>query len=272
MARLFKGLFIAAHVAMLALIGYQGWLFVKLFYLDDGVGFHDVKSASAPPPMDKVKSPVSIDTLVDAHIFGVQGTEKPSIEEKPNPAVPSTKPYRIAGLAYGGNDNQSSVVLEIKPGDMVFLRPGDVIESGVSLESVGKDEIVIQSNGRRERIAYVKVRRPVLIRVKENETPDGNQRHDDWEWLKMWDQLSVDRILSKLGIVRKLDKYIITEESPLLVNWNISPGDVLLSVNGRVLADGESVKFVLQPLSVGETTLVVENMKRRNLIRWKISN
>ena len=262
----------AAHIAMLALIGYQGWLFVKLFYLDDGAGNHYVTPKSAPPPINKVKSQTSINELVDAHIFGIQGMERPNIEEKPKPAVPSTKPYRIAGLAYGGSDNQSSVVLEIKPGDMVFLRPGDTIEPGVALEAVDKDEILIQSNGRRERIAYVKVRQPVLIKVKESKTTDRSQRHDDWEWLKMWDQLSVEQILKELGIVSKLDKYTITEESPLLANWNISPGDVLLSINGHALADGESIKSILRPLILGETTLVIENTKRRNLIRWKISD
>lgn len=253
---------------MLALILYQGWRFLELFSIP-------ISNAQQPEIREdstdfKSGQRPNIDVLIDAHIFGSQIIN----ERKPQVAVTqapiSTKAYRIAGIAYDTNAKNGSVLLEVRPGDMEFIRQGDSIEPNVSLSSVSENAILLNVNGRPERIEYVKVRQPALIKVKNvGSTSLVSEKPADWAWVEGWDQIPERDLLGNLGILLRGGVYVITSESVLLADWNISPGDILMSVNGRVLGGGEGSREILRPLSKPDTVhLLVESASRRKLVRW----
>ena len=214
---------------------------------------------------------VDVGKLADAHLFGEQRVEQQNqpqvtVEQAP----PSTRAYRIASLAHDAEGKSSSVVLEVTPGDMAFFKPGDNVEAGVLLKDVGANAILLETNGRPERIEYIGVRQPVLIRVTNaSKGSDGNQIVD-WSWALHWNRLQVKDVLEKLGLALVNGQFVVTGESPLLANWNIAASDHLLSVNGKPLDVVGNVKQVLEPLSLpGRVSLVFENQRRRNLVRWE---
>ena len=141
-----KGLFVAAHILTLALIGYQGWLFVELIYFNEKPLAYYQSAPVAALSATRPKYQFNIDLLVHAHVFGIQGTPLKKAAIVLPPPVPSTKPYRIAGIAYSKIPTRSSVCLEIKPGVMEFFKPGDLIAKGVRLEHIGSDNIRCSKN------------------------------------------------------------------------------------------------------------------------------
>lgn len=263
-----KALFTAGHVIMLALILYQCWLFYVLFA--NPVLPAAERLAITPELSLPAVKKIDVDNLAEAHLFGdvVTATPKPqiSIEQAP----PSTRSYRIASIAYQAAGGSSSVVLEVQPGDMAFLRPGDAIEQNVILKGVSADAILLETNGRAERIGYVRVRQPVLIKVTKTARADGSSKKaDDWTWTAMWDRLSAEEITQKLGLALVDGRYVVTGESPLLSSWNVAASDRLLAVNGKPLVVGKQTKDQLQPLrQPGTVHLLLENDRRRNLVRW----
>lgn len=253
---------------MLALILYQCWLFHVLFA--DPVSpapEQPATSLALPVPAEKK---IDVEKLAEAHLFGdvLIATPKPQIRIEQAP--PSTRSYRIASIAYQTAGGPSSVVLEVNPGDMAFLRPGDAIEPNVILKDISADAILLETSGRAERIEYVRVRQPVLIKVTKTARADRSTKQaDDWEWTARWDQLSADEIVLKLGLALVDGRYVVTGESPLLSSWNVAASDRLLAVNGKPLVVGKEIKGQLQPLSQrGTVHLLLENDRRRNLVRW----
>lgn len=263
-----KALFAACHVAVLALILYQCGLFYVLFA--NPVSSAAEKLAKTPElPLPAVNE-IDVDKLAEAHLFGDVATFTPRPLVSIELAPPSTRSYRIASIAYQATGSSSSVVLEVQPGDMAFIKPGDAIEPNVILKDVSADAILLETNGRAERIEYVRVRQPVLIKVTKIARADGSPKPvDDWTWTATWDQLSVEEILLKLGLALVDGRYVVTAESPLLSSWNVAASDRLLAVNGKPVAAGKDIKDQLQPLSQpGTVLLLIENGRRRNLVRW----
>lgn len=264
-----KVIFVACHVALVALIAHQCWRFYLLFsepFQSDDLPFATDQNISV-----EGLQRADVEKLVQSRLFGEIGDvmpDKPQVNIEQ--AQPSTRAYRIASIAYRHGGGQSSAILEVTPGEMVFFRSGEAVEPGVLLKSVKEDAILLEANGRAERIDYVKVRRPVLIRVKKGVESTERSEMDDWSWVVQWSQLSDNELLKKLGLALIDGQYVVMGNSPLLANWNIAASDRLLSVNGRVLSEGEDIGAVLMPLSVpGTVSLLLENPRRRLLVRWE---
>lgn len=263
-----KALFIACHVTVLALIFYQCWRFYILFANPVSIA-PDQLTTTFVSQLPAAKN-IDIDKLAESQLFGSVAVATPKPQISIEQAPPSTRSYRIASIAYQTANGPSSVVLEVTPGDMTFLRPGDTIEPGVALKDVSADAILLETNGRAERIEYVRVRQPVLIKVTKA-ARDGAlpKSTDDWTWTAKWAQLSAEEIVVKLGLALVDGRYVVTAESPLLGSWNVAESDRLLAVNGKPLVAGKEIKEQLQPLSQpGTVHLLVEGASRRNLVRW----
>lgn len=266
-----KFLFISAHVILLASIAYQLWRFAELIFVP--TSGQNKKEPPATVIVSELRSRPNIESLVSVHLFGEEAAPAP-VKSRPTleAAAPSTKAYRIASLAYSDLQSEASVVLEVRPGDMEFHKPGGMIESGVVLETVFPRGIVIDVGGRPERIEYVGVRQPVLIKVKAGDRAKGNDESEeaDWSWLDRWDSLDAKDVVNKLGLRREGEHYVIAAESPLLVNWNLAAGDRLLSINGKPLMASDSHKSVFSPFrGVAVVHILVENSRRRNHVRWE---
>lgn len=262
-----KAGFVASHIALLALIGYQGWCFYQLFT-------ESAQTAIAAPSSDvmpaQAGSPqIDIEKLADAHLFGDQLVEQPKPQVTIEQAPPSTREYRIASIAHTSVGGLSSVVLEVTPGDMRYFRLGSQVEPGVLLKDVSGNAILLETNGRPERIEYIKVKQPMFIRVTKATKGKESKQKEDWAWTEQWDKLAVSEVLNRLGLSLINGSYVITGESPLLSNWNVAASDSLLAVNGKPLVVGKEIKGQLQPLSQpGTVHLLLENDRRRNLVRW----
>lgn len=269
MFKLKNALFVTAHLVTLALILNQGRLFVELLWLEDSN--ESIETVRVDQTVIPVKKTPDINSLVEANIFGIPVGEAPKPAVKIEQAAPSTKPYRIAGIAFNKGSETASVVMEVRPGDFGFFKHGDEIEPGVSLTSISDKAVLLDVSGRAERVEYVGVRQPVLIRVQEKERGlEQASKSVDWTWASEWNQLSNEIILKKMGLAYVEGRYVIEAGSLLLNNWSVSPGDVLLSVNGVSLVKGSTPKEVLRPLSRLDTVhLLLENSRRRNLVRWR---
>lgn len=262
-----KAFYITVHAVLLALILYQGWLFYAL--LTRPIAQESAQKVIQPQPA-QVESRINIDNLAEAKLFGDIVTATPKLQVSIEQVPPSTRSYRIASIAYQAAGGSSSVVLEVEPGDMAFLRPGDAIEHNVILKDISADAILLETSGRAERIEYVRVRQPVLIKVAKTARADGSaKKADDWTWTAKWNQLSAEDVTQKLGLALMDGRYVVTGESPLLSSWNVAASDRLLAVNGKPLVAGKEIKDQLQPLrQPGTVHLLLENDRRRNLVRW----
>lgn len=268
--KLKKALFVFVHLLLIALILYQGWSIVNvLLFGGGGVQAQNRKMKSAEQPLTRQRP--SIESLVDIHFFGTVQQAKTQIIPNPENVPKSTKAYRIASLAVAQVESRASVVLETKPGDMMLLRPGDAIEAGVTLLSILDDAIVIQVNGKSERIDFIRARQPVLIKVKQT-THLGtvSAQEYDWSWVAGWATMTDHELLEKLGLSVEGNRVLITTGSPILKNWNVNAGSWLLSVNGKQLLGSNKLRDILWPLSQRDTShLLIESKKRRSLVRWQ---
>lgn len=267
-----KSLFILAHIILSLLIAIQVWRIADLLL------FTGTEEAAIPEIQRNVAVPESapkrdIETLVSIHLFGQEQITKQELPKVRAESAPvSTKSYRIASLAYSDQAPNASVVLEVRPGDMEFYKISDEIESGVLLDSIFSNGILLNNAGRAERVEYVRVRQPALVRVKNSKTTGAVDRNEpaDWSWIQNWESMETIEVLKKLDLHKQGNLFVIGSMSPLLSNWNFAGGDRVLAINGAPLRDDGTVRSVLAPLRVtGVVHVLIENDRRRNLVRWE---
>ncbi len=267
-------LFLSAHVVLVALIVIQLWRIAELLVQDSA---HDLVSRISQQHISILQSGSKrdIEALVSASVFGLeQQAGQVSATVKPESAPASARSYRIASLAYSSQPASASVVLEIRPGDMELFKVGDEVEPGVHLDTIYSNGILIQSSSRAERIDYVRVRQPALIRVRADREGGGSndRRIVEWSWLDQWERLGAEEVLSRLGLRKHGTQFIVESQSILLSVWGLSSGDRVLSLNGVPLNDSDNIKTVLDPIRLGGVVhMLVENDRRRSLVRWSRS-
>lgn len=267
-----RTVFLAAHILLALLVLYQCWRILNLAFLDVVPSMPESgKAAVVSNVIAAQKREKNIELLIQSHVFGEElsvSPVRPVIEQAV--ARPSTRDYRIASLAHSNDPKKSSVVLEVTPGEMKFLKPGEAIEQGIVLLRTASDGVLINAHGQAEKIEYIRVPVPVLIKTTEGaQSLTTEVQEFDWAWVSQWKSLPDSAILQRLHIEKRGGVYVIQAGSPLLSNWNVKAGDVLLSINGTPLGGAVPLKSAFEPLTLAATVnLLVENSRRRNMVRW----
>ena len=249
----------------IALIAFYGTQFYVLSF-----GENLQRQLTLSQPKHPVIQNVKIDTSqIDRwHLFGRQATaQQPQRKPALALAKPSTRSYRIAGMAQANRENLSSVLFETKPGDMAFFLVGDTVEKGVTVKGIQNGSVLLEVNGRLERIDPPVAKEKLFIPVNRSKYQVLNNQVD-WSWLQEWPRLSNQVVFEKLGLQYSDNRWIIDRRSPLLVSKKLRAGYSVISVNGKTLND-ENVKAVFQPLMLGDSFyILVQTDRKRMSVRW----
>lgn len=258
------GLYWLGALSILAYFGVRTyWLFTHSFA-------RPVDAVISKPNLPLPSRSVDTGRIWEFHLFG-EVIDSPAAKSKPNlqAARPSTRDYRIAGLAQARQPERSSVLFELKPGDMAFFRIDDSIEPGVKVARIRSDSVYLDVNGRLERLEVPAAKERLLIPASSPQGLISGSDDYDWGWLDQWDTLADAAVADKLGLVRREGQWVISRQCPFLSARQIRGGFVVMAVNGVALRAGD-IKRAFEPLREGEDLyILLQTPRKRFSVRWK---
>lgn len=260
---------IAASIVGVALVGLYGYLFYSLFLPPDE---RLIPQQAAPSISTLNPAKSNVIDVASFHLFGAEKTVEIINENPVIAAKKSTRNYRIAGSAENKVTGQSSVSLEIRPGDFSFYRPNDQIEKGVTFVKIENDSLILDVNGVFERIDNPKAKEQLFIKVSNAQAMRlARAGGYDWGWLHEWDRMTGALILKNLGLVEVDGFFSIDNASPFLLSRKIKPGDRLLAVNGKPLTPANAKELFKDIENNKNYFLLIQNERRRVSVRWSRS-
>ncbi|KAA3619192.1 MAG: hypothetical protein DWQ08_15645 [Proteobacteria bacterium] len=108
--------------------------------------------------LDAPRSRVDVNAIVRAHLFGREQREQAPVTQKVAP--PTRLNLKLVGVISQGNDTRGIALIETGRGRQQVVRVGESIgKTGARLAEVAHDHVLIERNGRLEKLA---IKRPEL--------------------------------------------------------------------------------------------------------------
>ncbi len=96
------------------------------------------------------------DQIAGKHLFGQVARTAPVVQQRIEEAPASTLKYKLRGIYYSSDQALASVILQKNTDDDQFYRLGDEVDHNIFIEQIQPDHIIINRNGRLEKLAMEK--------------------------------------------------------------------------------------------------------------------
>lgn len=179
------------------------------------------------------RAPVVVDPLRVGKLFGEQAETAPSATGQNQD---TTLALRLDGVMLNPDARQSrAFIAERKPQAPVLgYRQGDELPGGARVDSIEERWVMLQRDGRRERLAFDKPGQPAAPPPAQAGAAAAASAISD---VATQFSNSPAAALREMGLRRTSQGYIVSMTAPkeLMQRYGLQPGDRLISVNGQAL-------------------------------------
>jgi general secretion pathway protein C len=214
--------------------------------------------------------------IVSDLLFGQAPVVSEVVETKVVDAPKTRLRLRLMGVFVGQSAALSTAIISEQGRPKAeYYRVGDTVQSGVSLEQVHEDRVILNRNGRLEALFFEESNSLFEAATKAPVVPKNDRLRTQISTVdqfanaakKQWGK----NPLSALGAVgfspvsaTQAKGYRFTGQNPMMARYGIQKGDVIISVNGidvgNVKTDGNHLDQVFEQ---GQASVVVERGSRQ---------
>ena len=199
--------------------------------------------------------------IASQHLFGQLQRSAPVIEQKIEQAPASTLNYKVRGIYYSSDQALASVILQKNADKDEFYRLGDEIDHNIFIEQIQSDHIIINRNGRLEKLSMEKptadLSAPVASRTQARQTDaeatavlrnyKRRYKNNPMALARRFQAIPVYQNGQSVGYKLKA-----LRGERLLQRLNLRPDDVFVAVNGIGLDKPFQALDALKSLTTAE--------------------
>lgn len=225
----------------------------------------------------------------ELHLFGVAGAETAApVAVNPVDAPDTRLRLTLLGVTVATPEKSSSAIISANGKEADFFRIGDTVDGRTRLASVLKDRVILDNAGKLETLRFEEVpgtgsnvvaapNRPVRTPTRSESAPPrgGNlaERFGEIRSASEFVDVASEELgddpmmaINKMGLVPRGDGegYEVKPGSPL-IQFQLKPGDVVLTVNDQPLGDPASDQSLLEEIRTAESVRI-EVMRGDNRI------
>ena len=206
-------------------------------------------------PKQTIQSPEKIQSW---NIFGSYQEELAQSYEELRESKTSIS---LLGTFFNQSGTRSSAIISLNNGEPTLLTPSSEISRNIFLKDITSQSIIIDNNGTTEKVSLSDFKSVAGIN---NKKPSVKTSEPQEKAEKSGPKSARDRALEKYGLEpvaqNSASGYRITKDAEEIIkNFNLNPGDIIVSVNGYPVGEDGSDTLAMKSFQESGSASVIIN-------------
>lgn len=208
----------------------------------------------------------------DIQAWKIFGSYKGSEESHHEDIEETALSMKLFGTFYNESGVLSSAIISMNEKLPVLVTKSSSISSGVKLEDVNAQSVIINNNGKLEKVKLSDFGSVLGLGAKE-ENPELQDKNDSPD--EDAPQTARERALEKYGLEPVAEGsasgYRITDDAKEITEkFNLSPGDIIISVNGYPVGENDSDTLAVKSFQdSGSASVTVNQNGTTTVLEYK---